>query len=78
MWEKKVAQTPNAVLLEKQNKGCFKERPLKKKNSECTAIPHPVPHCRAGHFRYFLIFSIVKKGLLIFLASLFNWEWTFK
>ena len=31
----------------------------------------------AGHFRYFLIFSIIKSDLLHFLSSYFDWEWFF-
>ena len=37
-----------------------------------------VRHARAGHFRYFLIFSIIKNYFLHFLSSSFDWEWAFK
>ena len=32
---------------------------------------------RAGHFWYFLIFSIIKIYFLHFLSSKYDWEWAF-
>ena len=32
---------------------------------------------RAGHFRHFLIFSIIKNIFFHFLSSSFDWEWAF-
>ena len=32
---------------------------------------------RAGHFWYFLIFSIAKNDLLHFFSSFLDWEWAF-
>ena len=42
--------------------------------AQCRML-HPVT--RAGHFRYFLIFSITKGDFLHFLSSYFDWEWAF-
>ena len=33
---------------------------------------------RAGHYRYFLLFSLIKNDFLHYLSSKFDWEWAFK